>query len=255
MMKLKLFLVSLFIIFPSTYLNATQKPTLIFYCGITMVKPIKEMAKIIEDRYNCNIKISQGGSQDLYDSLKYSKIGDLYLPGSKSYRTNNLKDGILKDSVLIGYNKAAIFVQKGNPLNVKSIDDFTKEEYSSILCHPVSGSIGKMTKKILTKYKNIDFFENVFDNSIEIGTDSRNLNRALIEKRADLTINWRATAFWAENIKHIDIIEIDNKYAPKKNLVISLLSFSKNKKIAKAFMEFASSKEGQNIMKKYGFRD
>lgn len=87
-------------------LLAQSKPTLIFYCGTTMVKPIKEMAKIIEKKHNCIIKISQGGSKDLYNALKFSQRGDLYLPGSNSYRVNNLKDGLLKQSVDIGYNQA-----------------------------------------------------------------------------------------------------------------------------------------------------
>jgi molybdate transport system substrate-binding protein len=218
-----------------------------------MVKPITEMAKIIEKKHNCIIKISQGGSKDLYDSIKYSKKGDLYLPGSQSYRTNNLKDGLLGDFVEIGFNKAAIFVKKGNPLKVSSLNDFSSEEYASVLCDPESGSVGKMTKNIFINFKDIHFYEEVLDNTVEIGTDSRNLNKALIDNRADISINWRATSFWKENKKYIDIIEIDDKYAPKKRLIISLLKFSKNKKIAKDFMNFAISKEGQKIMKKYGF--
>lgn len=245
--------VLLILIFFSTLLNATQKPTLIFYCGTTMVKPMKEIAKIIEKKYNCKIKISQGGSKDLYDSLKYSRKGDLYLPGSNSYIIENLKDNLLEESKTIGYNQAAIFIQKGNPLNIKGIEDFLNDNYLSILCNPTSGSIGKMTKKIFLKFEGEDFYNNAYDNSIQIATDSRNLNRALIEKRADLTINWKATAFWPENKNFIDIINIDEKYAHKKELVISLLSFSQNKKIAKEFINYTSSKQGQLIMKKYGF--
>ncbi len=250
-MKLLKAILSFFILFST--LSAEQKPTLLIYCGITMVKPIKEMAKIIEKTCNCNIKISQGGSKDLYEALKYSKVGDLYLPGAKVYRTNNLKDGILLDAVNIGYNQAAIFVQKGNPKNIKNLSNFTEKDLSTILCNPDSGSIGKMSKKILTKYKGEDFFYEAFDNAIQIGTDSRSLNRVLIEKKADMTINWKATAKWDENSKYIDVIKIDEKYAPRQELILSLLSFSKNKDIAKSFMDFAVSKEGQKIIKKYGF--
>lgn len=234
---------------------AKSKPTLIFYCGITMVKPIKEMAKIIEDKYNCKIKISQGGSKDLYEALKYSKKGDLYLPGSDSYRKKNLKDGYLLDAVYIGYNQAAIFVEKTNPLKIENLEAFTNPNYASVLCDPKSGSIGRMTRKIFLRYKGEQFYNTAYDNTVEIGTDSRNLNRSIIDKRANISINWKATAFWPENSKHIDIVNIDEKYAPKKRLLINLLSFSENKKIAKAFMQFAKSKEGKKIMKKYGFLD
>ncbi|MBD3840612.1 MAG: substrate-binding domain-containing protein [Campylobacterales bacterium] len=233
---------------------AQEKPQILFYCGITMVKPMKEMAKIIEDKYNCEVVISQGGSKDLYDSLKLSKKGDLYLPGSDSYRKKYLKDGFLLDAVYIGYNKAAIFVQKGNPKNIKNLDSLLDENIATILCNPKSGSIGKMTETLLKTYKGQEFLDNAYDYAAQIGTDSRNLNKAIADKTADMAINWRATGFFPENKEYITVIEIDEAYAPKKNLVINLLSFSQNKEIAKAFMDFAASPEGAQIMKKYGFR-
>lgn len=249
-MKLLFIIIAVF-----SYTFAQTKPNLIFYCGITMVKPITEMAKIIEERYNCNINISQGASNDLYDSIKYSKKGDLYLPGSEAYRNVNLKDGFLKESVHIGYNQAAVFVKKGNPYKVKSLDSFIDKNISSTLCSPEAGSIGKMTKKILLKEKGQDFFYEAYENTTIIGTNSRNLNLALLNGTADLTLNWKATASWEENNKEIEVLENLSKNFPKRKLLINLLSFSKHPEIAKAFMEFAVSKEGKEIMRKYGFLD
>lgn len=71
-------------------LFAVAKPNLIFYCGITMIPPMQKIAKEFEQKNNCAIKIVQGRSEDLYDSLKLSKKGDLYLPGSDSYIKGNL---------------------------------------------------------------------------------------------------------------------------------------------------------------------
>lgn len=232
-----------------------QKPTLILYCGITMVKPITEIAHIIEKKFNCKINISQGGSQDLYDALKYSQKGDLYLPGSNSYREKNLKDGYLLEGVEIGYNQAAIIVPKNNPKDILSVDNFIKEEFASILANTQSGSIGRMTKQILIKAKGESFYQHAYDNAAQIGSDSRNLNYALINKEADMTINWKATALWEENRDYLDVVPLDESISPKKKLVINLLSFSQHPHIAKELMHFAQSKEGQKIMKKYGFFD
>lgn len=237
----------------SINLFAQAKPKLLIYCGITMVKPIKEIAKIIEKKYNCKIKITQGASADLYESIIYSKVGDLYLPGSVSYRKKHLKEGYLLDAQYIGFNQAAIFVQKNNPKNIKTIDDLNKENILVKLCDPKSGSIGKITKNILVKYKNEDFYYDILDRSIDIGTDSRNLNKSLRIKDIDMTINWRATGFFEQNKNLITVIDIPEEIAPKKDLVLNLLKFSKNKDIAKAFMKYAASTEGKKIMKKYGF--
>lgn len=230
-----------------------NKPILILYSGVTVIKPMKEIAKIIENRYNCIIKVSQGSSEDLYRSLKYSKKGDLYLPGSESYRINNLKDGYLLDSKEIGFNQAAIFVKKGNPLKIKNLDQFINKDIKTALCDPYTGSIGEETKKIFLKYKDENFLNNAYDNSLIIGTDSRDLNRILIKEDIDMTINWQATALWPENKDYIDIIPLPKELISRKKLVISLLSFSKNKDIAQAFINFCASKKGQEIMKKYGF--
>ncbi|PLY06705.1 MAG: molybdenum ABC transporter substrate-binding protein, partial [Desulfuromonas sp.] len=95
--------------------ESASRPELLFYVGITMVKPVSELAREFEHANNCRIKIIQGGSQDLYDSLKTSGLGDLYLPGSLSYRSRNFADGLLLDTRFVGYNQASIMVAKGNP--------------------------------------------------------------------------------------------------------------------------------------------
>jgi len=249
----KLFLLFIIVTAYSTNLYAKHKPHLLIYCGITMVKPITKIAKIIEKKYNCKIKITQGGSGDLYEALAFSKVGDLYLPGSVSYRKKHLKDGYLLDSQYIGFNQASIFVQKNNPKNIKSIDDLSKENILVKLCDPKAGSIGKITKKILTTYKDEDFYYNIVDKSIDIGTDSRNLNKSIRNKEIDMTINWRATGFFMQNKNLITVIDIPESVSPKKDLVLNLLKFSKNKDISRKFMKYAASEEGAKIMKQYGF--
>ncbi len=230
-----------------------KKPELLIYCGITMVKPIAEIAKIIEAQENCTIKITQGGSKDLYASLKNSKKGDMYLPGSLSYRVENLKDGYLQDAVLVGYNKASLVVKKGNPKGIQGdLKELLSENNAIVLCSAESGSIGRETKKILDK---AGIYDEAIKKSVYVTTDSRNLTKAIIDGDADLVINWYATTFWDDNQQKVDPIVLDESLAEKKKLVISLLEFSENKEIAKKFMDYAASKEGRAIFKKYGFLD
>ena len=59
-----------------------------------MITPMTEIAEQFKkNNPGVEITIVQGGSQDLYNSLKMSKKGDLYLPGSVSYRTKNMEEG------------------------------------------------------------------------------------------------------------------------------------------------------------------
>jgi molybdate transport system substrate-binding protein len=216
-----------------------------------MVKAMSEIAHQIEKKDNCKIKIIQGGSQSLYDSLKMAKKGDLYLPGSDSYRKKNLKDGLLTDYVDVGYNQAALVVQKGNPKHIKSLKDLKRKDIVIVIGNPETGSVGRVAKKVALAYGGEEYYYYLYDNSVELLADSRAINNFLVNKKADVAINWRAASI---NNPYLYVIEIDEKYAKKYKLQINLLKFSKHKKIAKDLMNFTVSKEGQAIMKRYGFR-
>ncbi len=234
-----------------SYLNAQTKDPLIFYVGITMIKPMQELSEEFEKNNNCKIKILQGGSQELFDSIKLSKIGDLYLPGSDSYIKKYADENIFLDSVFLGYNKLALIVKKGNPKNIKSsLDELSNPSLKVVLGNAESGSVGNATKKVLTKYGN---YKETILNTIFLAPDSRNLTQSIKENKADLILNWYATIFWDENKDIVEALDIDEKYTNKSKLVLTLLNTSKNKPLAKKFLEFASSPKGKATFRKYGF--
>ena len=241
------------ILFLSTLVHADSKNELLFYVGITMVKPVKELATNFEKANNCTIKILQGGSQDLYDSAKSSQVGDLYLPGSSSYRDKFIKDGLLLDGKFVGYNKLSLVVKKGNPKNVNaSLEELTNEELNVVLGSEQSGSVGLASKNVLTKF---GLYEKAVSNAIFLVPDSRNLINAIKNGNADLILNWHATTFWDNNKEFVEAIVLDDESSQKSKLVFNLLSSSKNKELSKRFMDYASSVEGREVFKKYGFLD
>jgi len=242
-----------FIILTFINLYANDLNVLKIHCGATMVHAIKDMSKIFERENNCTVIIKSGGSQDLYDSLKFLKNIDLYLPGSPSYLEKNKKDGFFKKSVYIGYNQAVILVKKGNPKNITSLDSLTDKNIKTILCDPLSGSIGKMSKEILIKYKGEEFFKKAYAMTKLIAIDSRDIKEAFRKKEVDMAINWKASIYSCGIQKCVQAVAIDKKYAPRKKLMLTLLTFSKNQDLAKKFMEFATSERGKKIMKNSGF--
>lgn len=240
-------------IFISTLSYANAKDKLLFYVGITMVKPINELAKNFERKYACDINILQGGSKDLYESIKSSKVGDLYLPGSVVYRTKNLKDKLLLDSKFVGFNKLSLVVKKGNPLNIKaSLNELTNENLNIVLGNDQSSSVGRASKKVLSQH---NLYQKTVLNSLLLASDSRNLMTYIKEGKADAILTWHATTFWDENKYLVDALVLDDKFSNKSALVLNLLSTSKNKKLTRMFMNYAASNEGRNVFKKYGFLD
>lgn len=227
------------------------RKNLLIYCGITMIKPMKQLAEEFEKQHPVNITITQGGSQDLYDSLKHSRAGDLYLPGSPSYRTKNSKDGLLLEHTFLGYNRVAIMVQKGNPKNLTNdIHQLADKDLKTVLCDPKTGSIGKASEQVLKKS---NLYHHAYDNAVYLTTDSRRLIQAMKNKDADITLNWYATGTWPGNKDHVDMLELPQSISKPKALELNLLSFSSNPELAREFMRFASSEHGLTVFKDFGF--
>lgn len=88
---------------------------------------------------------------------------------------------------------------------------------------------------------------------MKLTTDSKDLVKVLINKEADIVINWYAVSTWEENKNYMDAIEINPEFAKEKKLVLGLLKYSRNKETAGKFMALASSRKGQAIFKKHGF--
>ncbi|WP_456478942.1 substrate-binding domain-containing protein [Nautilia sp.] len=221
------------------------------YCGITMKQPMLEIIDKFEKLHpDVKIKHLFGSSGVLYKKILTLRKADLYFPGSDKFIKKN--PSLFVKSAELGYNQLAIFVPKNNPKNVKTLSDFSKLFIKTGLGSDNS-SIGKAAKFALIKYGGENFYRRVRNKS-EIFTASFDMYNAIINSEIDAGLNWKATYYWGENYKKEDFIDIPVLYAPKKKLVLTITKFSKNRDLAEQFLNFASSKEGLAIMKKWGFR-
>lgn len=227
-----------------------RRPELLIYCGITMLKPMTELAKIMEETHDCTIRITSGGTGNLMKSIRANKHGDLFLPGSDSYIATGFKEGLVTKAVHVGFNKAAMMTSKGNPLSIPAkLEALTNPRFRVVIGNPESGSIGRETKKILDKR---GIFAKVVANASQMTTASKDLSRVIRDGEADLVINWYATSTWPENAGAMTALPIDDKFARKKKLMLGLLTYSQHPGIAKAIMDYATSEEGRKIFDKYG---
>lgn len=243
-------LASLCLALPSAAQQARQD--LLVYCGITMIRPMAEIAQLFEKRENAKVVMAQGGSEDLYQSARKSG-GDLYLPGEPSYRERHLKEGLLGDYVTVGYNQMALMVQKGNPKKVKPDPrELLRRDLVVILGNAESGSVGNESKEILD---GLGIYPKVVKAAAFLAPDSRSLAGAMRRKEADLTMNWRAAGFAPDNLAALETIDLDPKLAKPQALLLNLLTVSKNPDLARRFMALAEGSEGQAIFRKHGFLD
>ena len=226
---------------------------LLMYCGITMVRPVIELARLFEQQEHIRITVSQGGSEDLYQSLKLSRRGDLYLPGEPSYRDKHLPEGLLGQVRTVGYNQLSMFVQKGNPKNVRAnLNELLRPDLVLILGNAQSGSVGQASKSLLDRFK---LYPRAVSKAAFLLPDSRALTLSLKRGEADITLCWRATAFFPDNSPHMDVVDLSPAIASPQALLVNLLTFSNHTAAAGRFIDLMVSPQGQAVFRKHGFLD
>jgi molybdate transport system substrate-binding protein len=230
--------------------QADARPELLIYCGITMKEPMARIARELEQSDGFHSVIISGGSGNLLRAIETNQVGDLYLPGSDAYIADAKGKGLVTDTVHVGYNKAAIMVRKGNPKGIRAdLAELARADLYVVIGNPESGSIGRETRKILTK---AGLYEQVAANAREMTTDSKRLSQVLREGVADVVINWYATSTWSDNRKYIDTLPIDERFAKKKRLVLGLLTTSHHPDLARRFMDYAASARGRELFNQGG---
>jgi molybdate transport system substrate-binding protein len=234
-------------------LGLEARPTLRFFCGVTMASAMLEAKQAFEQKHHCTITIIQGGSKNLCKSIETTHSGDLFLPGESSYIDRCGEEGYVLYKKEVGFNRLAIFVPKGNPKGIKNLNDLLRKDLLTTLGNPDTCSIGKMAEETLLRYGGGLFLNRVKYNLGLYAADSRDMIRMLVRGEADVGLSGVATHNTPMIRQKSDIIPICDLYAQPQNLVIAVLRFSDHPKLAQAFVDYLTSSSGLEIMKRYGF--
>ncbi len=232
---------------------AFAKVSLLFYCGITMVPAALEAKAAFEKMHHCTITIIQGGSQDLYRSIKTAQKGDLFLPGKSSYTDRCAQAGNVLYRRTVGYNRLALFVPKGNPKHIKNMEALLRSDLVTSIGNPATCSIGKAAEETLMRYGGHAYLEKVQHNLGLYAADSRDMNHLLATGQIDVGLNWMASAHTSEARKAVQIIPVCDLYSMPQPLTIATLRFSLHPKLANAFVDYLAAPIGKAIMDKHGF--
>jgi molybdenum ABC transporter molybdate-binding protein len=123
--------------------------TLVVFCASGAQRPMERIAREYEKTYGTSIQLQYGGSGTLLSNLQLTDRADLFLAADRSYIELAHKLGLVVDEFPVVNQRAVVAVQKGNPLNIQSLEDLRRPALRLSLGNPAAASIGRHTKKIL----------------------------------------------------------------------------------------------------------
>jgi molybdate transport system substrate-binding protein len=207
------------------------------------------MVEIFSKEYNVKIECNYAGSGALLSQVQMTKRGDLFMPGDVFYIDLLEPTDIIESKHTVCYFIPVMLVRKDNPKNIKDLEDLVKPGIRLGLGDPEVCAIGRKSARIFEK-NNIEMEEvkkNLVFNSLTVDE----LGVQIKVGKVDAVIVWDSTA--AYYVDSGDIVKI-----PRDNNIIStvaaaLLRSSRHKKLARDFIDFVTSKRGQEIFRKHHF--
>jgi molybdenum ABC transporter molybdate-binding protein len=131
---------------------------LVVYCAGGLKGPLEAIRTDYERATGQPIQIQYGGSNTLLTNLKVTGQGDVFLPADESYIELALKDELVQQTVSVARMRPIIAVAKGNPHQIRSLDDLLSGRVRISMTEPDAAATGKLVKGALSKIDHWDAF-------------------------------------------------------------------------------------------------
>ena len=220
--------------------------SLFVYSGAGLKKPMTAIGEAFTGKYGIGVEYTFAGSGTLITQMDLSRKGDAFIPGgTPDYRIAQEK-GLVGEPGYVAYHVPVIAVQKGNPQNITSVDDFARPGLKIALGGVNTTAIGRAGDKLFLKLGILDAVEkNVVLRAPTINEVVVAMNMGTADA-ALLTLD-------QINPETMDTIDLP----PENGLVlivpVGATTFTEQPDAARQFVEFVTSDEGKAIFAKHGF--
>jgi len=245
----KIFICILFL--TSCQKNSSQVENITLHCGAGLRASADALIEEFEKNNNVKINANYAGSGRLLGQITAGNLGGLFMPGAEFYVDKAIEKGIAEKNTkqTVAFFVPVIFVQKGNPKNIRSLKDFERNDIRIGLGDERAAAVGKRTLKIFDK-NNIPY-EKIKKNVIVKTGTVNELGVAIETKTVDAVILWDATA--RQFASAGDMVHIPRGQNLVSVVPIVLLKSTINKNVAREFINFCVSEKGREILKEKGY--
>ncbi len=218
------------------------------YSSGAVAPPIKKCAEEFKTRFGIEFEFTVGKAESLISKIEESKEGDILTCGAEFILDDAQEIGLIFEDTRrsVGFRKSAILVPMGNPKKIKSISDLTQEGIKVGIS--TSGCLLGVWDDVSSKAGLTDQIRrNITDFADGCGAVMALIN----QKKVDAVFGWDAfKKLW---MKTMEVVELPKELQVYRSTGVAVVKFSKNKELAKKFIDFVVSESGKKIYREYGW--
>lgn len=240
---------------PPTANSVTVPQTLTVFAAASLGDAFREIGKNFETNHpGLAISFNFGGSQTLRTQIEQGAQADVFA----SANTKEM-DALVKDA-LVGAGTAKLFLENqlvvilpaNNPAGLTTLEDLAKPGLKLILAAKEVPA-GNYSLQILDKLDQAlgaDYKDKVLTNVASYENDVKQVVAKVQLGEADAGIVYVSDAVAAPGLQKIIIPAANNVIA---QYPIAVLANSLNQNLARAFVDYVLSPDGQAVLQKWGF--
>jgi len=225
--------------------------TLELFVGSATKPATEEVARLFEDKYGVSVELHFGGSGAMLSQMKLTGRGDIYFPGSSDFMEEAKRRGLVlaETEQRVVYLVPAINVQKGNPKNIRSLEDLARPGLKVAIADPNTVCVGLYAAEVL---ENAGLTQAIRPNIVTYAESCEKTAQLIALKSVDAVIGWRVFQYWAP--KDIETVYLRPDQIPRIGYVpIAISNSSKQPALAQQFIDFVTSDEGKAVYAKWHY--
>jgi molybdate transport system substrate-binding protein len=120
-------------------------------CAAGLREPMEAIRAAYEKEHCTHLTIQYGGSSTLLANLHHSDDADLFIPADDSYSDLAKTDRLVTGTFPVAKMRPILAVKKGNPLEIRSLDDLFTKKVRISMTDPSAAATGKLVQEALKK--------------------------------------------------------------------------------------------------------
>ncbi|MEW6138035.1 MAG: substrate-binding domain-containing protein [Thermodesulfobacteriota bacterium] len=208
--------------------------------------------KVFQEMSGCRIDYCGAFAAALGKSLLGSAQTEVFAPRVLELAQKLKAQGKMLHFVPLCFTKYVLVTPKGNPGEIRGIQDLGKPGIKTVLSPKASPPGGEASTIILKK---AGVLEQAQKNAVVVGDCVQSVVPDVIKGSGHVAVMEFRLTKKPEFAGKMEVIEIPEEFFPPKpvSFVIGVMKYAHNRDLAEAYVKFITSKEGQDFFEAAGF--